>query len=58
MYRRQWSRPFPRKINSKGQNGCLARPYKQLRKVEKLKVKRKGKTYPFECRVPKKSKDG
>ena len=27
----------------KGKNGCLRRPYKQLRKEEKLKVKEKGK---------------
>ena len=33
----------PRKRNAKRQNGCLRRPYKQLRK---------GKIYPFECRVP------
>ena len=28
MYRRQWSRPSPRKKNAKRQNGCLKRPYK------------------------------
>ena len=28
LYRRQWSRPFPRKRNAKRQNGCLRRPYK------------------------------
>ena len=27
-YRRQWSRPSPRKRNEKSQNGCLRRPYK------------------------------
>ena len=27
-YRRQGSRPFPRKRNAKRQNGCLGRPYK------------------------------
>jgi len=26
LYRRQWSRPFPRKTNAKKQNGCLRRP--------------------------------
>ena len=31
LYRRQWSRPFPRKRNAKRQNGCLRRPYKYLR---------------------------
>ena len=28
LYRRQWSRPSPRKGNAKRQNGCLRRPYK------------------------------
>ena len=30
LYRRQGSRPSPRKINAKRQNGCLRRPYKYL----------------------------
>ena len=28
LYRRQGSRPFPRKRNAKKQNGCLRMPYK------------------------------
>ena len=28
LYRRQWSRPSPRKTNAKRQNGSLTRPYK------------------------------
>ena len=28
LYRRQGSRPSPRKRNAKKQNGCLGRPYK------------------------------
>ena len=28
LYKRQWSRPSPRKRNAKGENGCLRRPYK------------------------------
>ena len=40
----------------KGQNGCLRRPYKQLRK-EKQRLRRKGKIYTSECRVPKNSKE-
>ena len=28
LYRRQGSRPSPRKGNAKKQNGCLMRPYK------------------------------
>ena len=30
LYRRQGSRPPPRKRNAKRQNGCLRRPYKWL----------------------------
>ena len=56
LYRRQGSRPSPRKGNAKKQNGCLRRPYKKLRKKEKQKAKEK-KIYPFECRVPKNSKE-
>ena len=33
----------PRKRNAKIQNGCLRRPYKELRKEEKLKAKEKKK---------------
>ena len=43
LYRRQGSRPSPRKRNAKNQNGCLRRPYKWLRKEEKLKAKEKRK---------------
>ena len=35
LYRRQGSRPSPRKRNAKKQNGCLRRPYKQLCKEKK-----------------------
>ena len=42
-YRRQESRPSPRKRNAKGQNGCWKKSYKELRKEEKLKAKEKGK---------------
>ena len=46
---------IPRKRNAKRQNGCLRRPYKQLRKEEKRKAKqrRKGKIYPLECKSRK-----
>ena len=43
LYRRQESRPSPRKRNAKRQNGCLRRPYKKLRKEEKQKAKEKRK---------------
>ena len=36
-------RPSPRKRNAKRQNGGLRRPYKQMRKEEKLKAKEKKK---------------
>ena len=49
---------IPKKTNAKRQNGCLRRHYKQLRKEKKSKRQgRKGKIYPFECRVPKNSQE-
>ena len=39
LYRRQGSRPSPRKRNAKRQNVCLRRPYKQVKRRE---VKGKG----------------
>ena len=47
MYRRQWSRPFPRERDAKRQNGCLRRPYRELRKEEKLGAKEKRKDIPI-----------
>ena len=47
LYRRQGSRPSPRKRNAKKQNGCLRRPYKWLWKVEKRKAKEKRKDIPI-----------
>ena len=47
LYRRQWSRPSPRNGNAKRQNGCLRKPYKQLRKEKKLKAKEKIKDIPI-----------
>ena len=40
MYRRQGSRPSPRKRNAKRQNGCLRRPYKLA--VKRIEAKSKG----------------
>ena len=40
LYRRQGSRPSPRKRNAKKQNGCLGRPYKIA--VKRREVKSKG----------------
>ena len=39
LYRRQRSRPSPRKRNAKRQDGCLRRPYKKLRKRREAKGK-------------------
>ena len=38
---------IPKKKKCKKQNGCLRRPYKQLRKEEKQKAKAKRKEYPL-----------
>ena len=47
LYRRQGSRPYPGKSNAKRQNGCLRRPYKELRTEEKLKAKEERKDIPI-----------
>ena len=39
LYRRQGSRPSPRKRNAKKQNGCLGRPYKIAGKRREVKSK-------------------
>ena len=50
-------KPSPRKRNTKKQNGCLRRPYNSCETKGSEKQRRKGKIYPFECRVPEKSKE-
>ena len=57
LYRRQGSRPFPRKRNAKRQNGCLRRPYKSCEWKRSERQRRKAKIYPFDCRVSKNSKE-
>ena len=57
LYRRQGSRPSPRKRNAKKQNGCLRRPYKLAVKRRQAKSKGEKERYPFESRVPKNSKE-
>ena len=57
LYRRQRSRPCPRKRIAKKQNGCLTRPYKSCEKKRSQKQRRRGKICPFECRVPKNRKE-
>ena len=53
LFRRQGARPSPRKRNAKRQNGCLRRAYRAEKRSKRYR--RKGKIYPFECRVPKNS---
>ena len=48
---------IPRKRNAKRQNGCLRRTYNSYEKKRNKRQRRKGKIYPFECRVPKNSKE-
>ena len=57
MYRRQESRPSSRKRTEKRKNCCLRRPSKSYEKKRRVRQRRKGKIYPFECRVPKNSKE-
>ena len=45
LYRRWESRPSPRKRNAEGQNGCLRRPHKQLRKEVKGKGEKERYTH-------------
>ena len=49
---------IPKKKKCKKANGCLRRPYKNsCEKKRSKRQRRKGKIYPFECRVPKNSKE-
>ena len=57
LYRRQESRPSPRKRNAKKQHGCLRALTNSCEKKGSEKQRRKGRIYPFECRVPKNSKE-
>ena len=50
LYRRQRSRPSPMKRSEGGLTNSLE-------KKRSKKQRRKGKIYPFECRVPKNSKE-
>ena len=58
LYRRQLSRPSPRKRNVKKAK-CLSEEALQTAvKIREAKGKaEKEKIYPFECRVPKNSKE-
>ena len=48
---------IPKEKKSKMAKWDLKRPYKYLRKKRSERQRRKGKIYPFECRVPKNSKE-
>ena len=46
-----------KEMKNKRKKGCLRKPYKYLWKEDKQKAKEKIKEIPFECRVPKNSKE-
>ena len=48
LYRRWWSRPFPRKRNAERQNGCLRSLKNHWEKKRKERQRRKGKIHPSE----------
>ena len=56
LYRRQGSRPSPRKRNAKKAK-WLSEEALQIAEKRSERQRRKGKIYPFECRVPKNSKE-
>ena len=53
FYRKQCSRPSPRRRNGERQKGCLRGAYNSCEKKRSESKRRKGKIYPFDCRVPK-----
>ena len=56
LYRRQGSRPSPRKKKCKKAK-WLFKEALQIAVKRSKKQRRKGKIYPFECRAPKNSKE-
>ena len=56
LYRRQGSRPSPRKRNAKKQK-WLSEETLQIAEKRSERQRRKGKIFPFECRVPKTRRD-
>ena len=57
LYRRQGSRPSPWKRNAKRQYGCLRRAYNQKKRTDAKGKGEKENTHPYECTVPKNSKE-
>ena len=56
LYRRQGSRPSPRKRNAKSKTAIWGSITNSCEKKRSEKQRRKGKIYASECRVPKNSK--
>ena len=48
---------IPKKKNAKRQNGCLRGLKNSYENKRSERQRRKGEIYPFECRVPKSSKE-
>ena len=57
LYRRQESRPSPREKNAKSKMAVSGGLTNSCEKKRNERQRRKGKIYPFECRVPKNSKE-
>ena len=57
LYRRQGSRPSPGKEMQKSKMAVWGGLTNSCEKKRSQKQRRKGKIYPFECRVPKNSKE-
>ena len=57
MYRRQGSRPSPRKRNAKKAKWLSEEALQIAEKGREAKGIGEKERYPFECRVPKKSKE-
>ena len=57
LYRRQGSRPFPKKEMQKSKMAIWGGLTNSWEKKRSEKQRKKGKIYPFECRVPKNSKE-
>ena len=58
LYRRQESRPFPRKRNAKKAKWLSEEALQiAVKRREAINKGPKGNIYPFECRVPKNSNE-
>ena len=57
LYRRKWSRPSPRKRNAKSKMAVWWGITNCREKKRSEKHRLKGKIHPFECRLPKNSKE-